>query len=826
MEEERARVAVSVRTLVEFVWKRGSIRSGSVPTVQDMQEGSAAHRKLQSLAKEGDEGYRAEVRCALPFDAGGLWLDVRGQMDGLSRAGDVPRIDEIKTIRVPASEVDPNDRFLHWAQAKVYGWILCHDESLPAVELQLIYYNPRTGDISRDRQSFPANELRAFFEETCREYAVWQRWRLGHLDERNRSAAALQFPFPFRPGQRTAAGQVYRTLRDGGTLMLQAPTGVGKSLATVFPGVKAQGEGRLETLFYLTAKTSGRAAAMNALHQLEDAGLCCRAVQLTAKEKVCPHGLRCNPSDCPLADGYYDRFREAVMELLTTQTLVTPDILLAASEKHRVCPFELSLDLSSWCDCVVGDYNHLIDPVARLQRFFGGEERTSHAVLLDEAHNLVDRGREAFSAELSRRALDDAGKLVREAFPKLQRRIRKMGTPFRRQAKLMKTAEGEKLERAETEFPSELFEAAEAFCESYLDLLRDEAFAPYKEQLVELYFAASLFVTVSGFYDEKYTTCWERRGGDLVVRLYCVDPSRLLRKSYERCRSAVLFSATLLPREYYAAALSDDPIPWAEIPSPFPKENLLVLFGEPVSTRYRDRERSYRKVAAYIRRAVSHKTGNYLAFLPSFAYLDAIRPLLEDEDAGYELLAQEPRMDESARAEFLARFERYGERTLLGLCVVGGVFAEGVDLTGERLSGAIVVGVGLPTVCFERDIIRARMDQNGLGYKYAYLYPGLNRVFQAAGRVIRTERDRGFVLLLDDRYLSGEYTRLYPPHWANNRVCRSLDDLDAALRAHMQPKPGETSAGSDETPAGSDNAPGGPGGVPAGPNDVSAASAE
>lgn len=405
--------ATSVRNMVEFLLKSGSIETGGATSVLDMSIGAAIHRKLQRQAKDELEDYRSEVRLACDCDCGDLVLTVRGSADGVARRADGVTIEEIKSISVEAALVKESDRRLHWAQAMCYGYMLCLAEPLEQVTLELVYYEVKTDRITRQQRVLTKQELYDFFNDLVERYAVWMRWKMRHQADRAATAAALAFPFgQFRRGQRTVAGEVYRAVRDGQCLFVSAPTGIGKTMATLYPAVKAQGEGIGDKVFYLTAKTMTRQAAASALALLEQGGLEYRAVTLTAKDKLCPYERRCNPVDCPYADGYYDKINDAVFGLLHTGTLFSPQDIREAAERYAVCPFELSLDLSVWCDCVIGDYNHLFDPIVHLQRFFG-EDRTDHVVLVDEAHNLVDRGREMFSSTLCKKQWDEAGKAIK-----------------------------------------------------------------------------------------------------------------------------------------------------------------------------------------------------------------------------------------------------------------------------------------------------------------------------------------------------------------------------------------------------------------------------
>jgi DNA excision repair protein ERCC-2 len=612
---------------------------------------------------------------------------------------------------------------------------------------------------------------------------------------RDASVAGLAFPFPqYRPGQRELAVAAYRVLANGGRLFLAAPTGIGKTISTLFPAVKALSEGKLERIFYLTARTVGRAIAEKALADLRRAGLKLRAVTLTAKEKICQReGHPCDPLTCPLAQGYYNRVKLAIREALE-QEEITCSVLEAVGQKHQVCPFELSLDVSIWTDAVICDYNYVFDPQVYLRRHFP-EDGGAYGFLVDEAHNLVDRAREMFSADLEgpeilevKRAITRAAPRCSKALAQLHLAMRKLGNETESHEELSEASDpaselnlfpvkaamvreqGDSV-RTSPEFPESIIEPLETALDEAEKWLVKNQPADFREALLALYFRLHSFRRTAEVYDERFVTIIE---GDPAtkIRLFCLDPSLLLRKALARGKSAIFFSATLTPVDYYRTLLGgaqEDPV--LQLASPFPPENLAVLINDRIQTHFRGRAESLGDVVAAIGTLVQGRRGNYLVYFPSYQYLnDALREF-QARYSTIPVLVQRPGMTERERDDFLATFSVEHGEILVGFAVLGGIFGEGIDLVGERLIGAIIVGVGLPQLCVERDLIRDYFQkQNVSGFEYAYTFPGMNRVLQAIGRVIRSETDRGVVLLIDSRFNEVRYRRLFPAWWKYFRV--------------------------------------------------------
>ncbi len=768
--EEPLQIRLSVRELVEFVLRCGSIDS-RFSGFDRMNEGSRIHRKLQKAA--GD-AYEAEVSFKAQRTIDGVRYTLEGRADGVIAEQDGGfTIDEIKTTAAPAELLTADFNPLHWAQAKCYGAFLCERGGLPGAGVQITYYQIDTDEIIRHRRAFTAAELEDFLKDTLRRYAPWARMAAQWRGTRNASLRALRFPFPaYRPGQYEMARAVYRTIAGGGRLFCAAPTGIGKTMSTLFPALKAMGEEKGERIFYLTAKTITRQAAEEALARLRqntadsETPLRLKAVTLTAKDKICPLAERnCTPQGCPRADGYYNRVNDALYEFLSARDIFTRADIEAFAEERRLCPFEFSLDLTNWCDCIVCDYNYLFDPVVSLKRFFA--EGGDFIFLVDEAHNLVDRSREMYSASLHKSAVYGVKKALGKAHRRLSAALTKTNREFIALRRRCEEAETRALTlpKGVPELEKQLVRLCAA-CEGWLEEHREGEL--YTEVLA-LYFDVRFFLRIAEEYDEKYTALVFASGSEVCVRLLCLDAAPFLEDSLALGRAGILFSATLTPAEYF-------------IRSPFAPERLFLAAADTVSTKYADRERTREAVCRLIGAAVNTKAGNYLVFLPSYQYLRDVSDEFAMIYPEIPLAVQEIGMDEAAREAFLAQFSAQQTKTLVGFCVLGGIFAEGIDLVGDRLIGSIIVGVGLPQIGPEQDALRDYYEATlGEGFAYAYQYPGMNKVLQAAGRVIRTETDRGLVLLIDSRYRTARYRRLFPPHWAQLQSVESPEQLARML---------------------------------------------
>lgn len=779
---EKAILKVPVQRLLEFVLRSGHLQSGILPGNNRAIEGVKAHKRVQ---KSRPEGYQAEVPLTYQIETDWVVLEIGGRADGIYEEEGTLTIEEIKSTLTPFAELEEGYP-THWAQAHTYAYIYAVQHGLSQVRVQLTYYQLDEEAVRSFFQTLTVEELTERFESLVRPFVHWQsvvgHWR----DGRNRSIKELEFPFPhYRPGQRELAVASYRTIQTGSKLFAQAPTGIGKTIATLFPAVKALGEGQISQIFYLTAKTITREIAEKALDKMREGGLALKTVTLTAKEKICFRGeVLCDPEFCDYAQDYFDKVNGAVEDLFRHDDL-NRSLIEEYAEKHRLCPFELALDVALAADCIICDYNYLFDPRVYLRRFFA--EPGDYAFLIDEAHNLVDRAREMFSAVLEKKPILDLRRATKEWEPKLSQDLQALNTyliQLRKECEI----EGDGSRLIRQELPRELVTRVEAVhAEAELALMRNLPVA-LRDEVLEVYFAANTFLRVAEGYDERFVTYAERSGNDLRVKLFCLDPSRMLRESLKKGKAALFFSATLTPLDYFADILGgEEGDRRFRIPSPFPREHLCLLVADSIGTTYKAREFTYDKVVEAIAAMVRQRKGNYLVYLPSYKYMNEVAVRFHSVYPEIRMIYQQTGMSETEREEFLAAFSLENPDTLVGFAVMGGVFGEGIDLTGERLSGTAIVGVGLPQVCLEREIIRGYFaDRNGLGFEYAYVFPGMNKVLQAAGRVIRTETDRGVVLLIDERFSYPAYRELFPAEWYPVTCARTPERIGKAVAAFWE----------------------------------------
>ena len=767
-------VRISVRALIEFILRSGDIdnRTESGPDPEAMLAGGRIHRKIQ---RSMPSTYRAEVPLKTTFEDGDLQLVVEGRADGIDRRDGMVLVDEIKGVYADVTrftEAKP----LHLAQAYCYACMLAREEGLSGVTCQITYCDLDTEEIRRFQTVRTAEELETWMTDLAEQYFRWAHFQADHREERNRSGEALDFPYDYRPGQKRIAVDVFRAVRRSRNLFVQAPTGVGKTLSVLFPSVKAMAEGLTERIFYLTAKTVTASVAEENLQVLLSRGLDLLACTIRAKEKLCPNEVfECNPELCPYAKGHFDRVNDAVFELLKEGGLFTAERLLAAAEKAGVCPYEFALDVSVWCDTVIADYNYAFDPRVRLRRYFSEGTGGDYIFLVDEAHNLPDRASEMYSASLVKEDVLALKKLIMKKDGRTSRaldRLNRAMLSLRRNLGDYPEVGRGILSGTVAELPDINF-LMEPLTGSYFELsrlLEEQKNFPERKEVLTGFFEIRTFLETAEQAGEGYRIYARFDDDGFRIRLLCVDPSARLKKCLESARTTVFFSGTLLPVQYYKEMLTGDPEEYAiYTESPFDPENRLLLAASDVSSRYQRRtETEFRRIAEYLRITVSAKIGNYLAFFPSYEFLGKVEKVLRIP--GTEILVQEKEMDEDQRRAFLSVFAKADGNSRLGLCVMGGAFSEGIDLAEDRLIGCIVVGTGLPAINPESELVKEYFDAAGKdGFDYAYRYPGMNKVRQAAGRLIRTDRDRGVILLLDDRFLTPRSRSLFPLEWADLR---------------------------------------------------------
>lgn len=758
---ERKEIGASVRTVVEYACLSGSLTPGA--QLSRMREGTLGHKARQQAVQDA----QAEVTVRARVEGEVAILTVSGRIDLLYAREGVPVIEEIKLA--PAGDTPEAAERVHRAQAVCYAYMLRERQAI----VRVLYVTRDGEEVAAFEETLSEEMLRAEFSAFVAPYLRMAEDRIRWQALRDASIQALAFPFGgYRAGQREMAVHAYWAIKQRKRLFAEAPTGIGKTAAALFPALKALGEGRTGQIFYLTARTTGRENATAAIERMRGGGLRLRALSLTAKEKICPYkepsGWRCDMLRCPRAEGFFDRLHEALSEMRLMDDW-SREALERVAEAHTLCPFEFGLSLCEEADAVVCDYNYAFDPGARIRRIF--LFTTNVTLLVDEAHNLPERAREMLSAEIDGSALRDTRRTVGKALGRKTPLYEALSAMIRWVETL---PEGASPERPEALGP---------LLEKAMDAALTAMHALPLPELTRMLAAAAGALER---FDERYTVLARRSGKQAHVTLFCLDPAPYLQEVTRKLRGCVFLSATLTPlfawRDFLGGEEEDGLL---SLPSPFPEENLLVL-RRPISTRYHARERTAALVAESIAAACA-RPGNYLACFPSYAYLNRVREALEALGGEITLHVQRSRMTEAERDEFLNAFAPRERGVLLGMVVMGGAFGEGVDLPGERLSGVIIVGVGLPQICTERELLRAHFGPDN-GFAYAYRYPGMNKVLQAVGRVIRTETDRGVALLIDDRFSFSEYAALMPSWWGQAEVMGDARAVRERVRAFWELK--------------------------------------
>lgn len=757
-------IKISVRNLVEFILRSGDIdnRHGRAAQKEAMQEGSRIHRKIQ---RRMGADYQPEVSLKIELEREQYVLILEGRADGIIVRDGQTIIDEIKGIYQNVNLLEA-PVLVHLAQAKCYAYIVALQQGLAEISVQMTYCNLDTEEIKRFQEHYTFEEISEWFLTVVSAYDKWAEFQYRARQERNLSIEKLEFPFPYREGQKGLAAGVYRTISRGKNLFIQAPTGTGKTITTVFPAVKAVGQGLADKIFYLTARTITRTVAKEAFDLLRTQGYRGRVLTITAKEKLCLcEEMDCNPIHCPYAKGHYDRVNEAVFDLLMQECDVTREILLIQAEKFQVCPFEMCLDTSLWVDDIICDYNYVFDPNVYLRRFFAEGVKGDYLFLVDEAHNLVERGREMYSAVLYKEDFLENKKILKNYSKKCSASLERCN---RHLLKMKRDCDGYRVLGGIEDLIFALLQLGFAMEEFF----QKEINIPEKKEVQEFYLNVRHFLNMYELVDENYVIYTEHEpDGRFKLKLYCVNPAVNLQSCIDKGRSTIFFSATLLPIQYYKKLLStcaDNYAVYAQ--SVFANDQKLLVVAKDVSSKYtRRNQQEFEKIASYIYEAAMAKNGNYIAFFPSYRMMEEVFACFVQREGIFEELeciCQQSGMSELQREEFLSNFTSPREKTLVGFCVMGGIFAEGIDLKHEALIGVIVVGTGLPQISNEREILKDFYDrQERAGFAYAFRYPGMNKVLQAAGRVIRTSEDRGVILLLDERFLQQEYQALFPREW-------------------------------------------------------------
>ena len=769
-------LTLSVHQLVDFLLRTGDI-DNRVFNRSSMTEGSRLHSVYQ--AKQSSN-YLAEFPLKMSFNVDEVNIVLEGRADGIIKRSETEYIiDEIKTTVEDLQIFHDDNLEWHLGQAKCYAYMFAKQTNLEYIGIKLTYIRQgKEKEQLIDSYTFNILELEQFVVKLLNEYLAFYNIIFNKIAKRNESIEALKFPFSkFRQGQRDLAKYTYAMAKKRGRLFAEAPTGIGKTISTVFPFVKALIDDDNSKIFYLTAKTSGREAAHQAVKLLKENGLSLGDIMITAKDKICfCKGQACNPEECPYAKGYYNKIQTVLRYAILNYDDFDLQTITQLAYENQICPFELELDLSLFMDVIICDYNYVFDPISYMKRYFD-EDTSSFLVLVDEAHNLVDRSRDMYSASLSYKQFLEARKSVcHSKLHKLKLAMSKMSKMFKEY--LVNPKDGNYIL---DEFYDYTYKTISSFITTMQDINKNENKEMSKE-LLEFYLEVNRFSKILEFYNDHFICYYEINKDELVLHVSCLDASSFLHSSLRRLRGSVLFSATLSPIEYYVDMLGGKKEDAQLIlPSPFPVDNLKIIIAPKVSIRYKNRDSSYQQVADYIKAFVSNKVGNYFIFLPSYEYLTNLMPYIDMDDV--DVYEQDRGMTDEEKEEFLTNFKPHPERTTLGFVIVGGAFGEGIDLVSDRLIGAIIVGIGMPKINFVSDQIMKYYDaKEQSGYNYAYLNPGMNKVMQALGRVIRSETDRGAVLLIDERYLTNDYRDLFKSEWRKYEVAFSPKEVSDILQ--------------------------------------------
>ena len=770
-------LSLSVHQLVDFLLREGDI-DDRVYNQETMNAGSRLHSSYQ--AEQGSD-YVSEMFLSARIEVEEGTIVLSGRADGVILGGEKPIIDEIKTTIAPVEEFAATQEAWHLGQAICYAYMYLNMQGGDKAGVRLTYFHQiNTDDKLIKDYEFSREELTSAVEGYVRDYLHFLESTFSHQARRDESAKSAPFPYAsFRAGQRDLAKYVYGLAKRGGTLFVEAPTGIGKTMSTLYPASKAYQTGRLDKIFYLTAKNTGANSASSAAMDLRKAGMDLWFVQLLAKEKICfCPGSGCNPDECPFARGYYGKLRTAIKESLSLDEAFDADFVKDMALKHELCPFEFQLDLSNHCDLVIGDYNYFFDPIVHLERYFDETvDSSTYLALIDEAHNVLDRGRDMYSCALTKDQVRAARKSLKgDGFKTLRKALRKLSEAFDEVA-------GEQEENVFNlpEPPEAILKAIAALKGSFQRAAK-KGTTKTSPEYKDLSREANRFERISKeHFDSHYRVYGAKKGDDVLIRVYCVDPSQKLNDSVHKIKGAVFFSATLSPIDYYMdSILGGVDHPYLLLSSPFPKENIDLMIAPKISVRYKDRASSYKEVAKYLKSFVQGKTGNYFVYFPSYEYMQSILPELDFGEA--EVYAQQRQMNPEERSSFLNLFVPNPTVSRVGLLILGGAFSEGIDLVADRLIGVAVVGVGLPQIGLENDLIRDYHDRrDGKGFDYAYKDPGMNKVLQAVGRLIRSETDRGAALLIDDRFLQNEYRDLFQRIYRDYEVVFSPAEVEENL---------------------------------------------
>ncbi len=775
------KISLSVHQLVDFLLRKGDI-DDRIFNNETMEEGSELHRSFQ---KKQDSNYLSEVDLKTTIIYEDYEINLHGRADGVI-LGDKVIIDEIKSTNSSLEEFNEKNEGWHLGQAECYAYMYCREHNLDNVEVSLTYISQINHKIFRKYFDHNYAELESKILDYIRRYFDFFNLVEEKILEKDKSIKKLVFPFSLRKGQSEIIKFSQETIEKKDYRFLEASTGLGKTISIVFGALKGSLKAKTDKIFFLAAKNSGFKSASDCLKILRDSGLELTSVELLAKEKMCINkNHNCNPDDCPFARDYYDKINRILVNTLINEKELTSDKIISIGRNNFVCPFELSLDLSLYCDFIIMDYNYLFNRISYLRRFFDVPEATyNNFLIVDEAHNLVDRSRDMYSASINYLEFKTAKKSYKNVRSKaISTILNKLSEDFDLFNSFESDNDNILLETLDKDFVDHLNKYQETIRKYQKD-------HPKYKNLENKEFGLNVFkfLTMYELFADCYRIFVKKDGDNFSINLFCVDASRFLLELMPKVNGAIFFSGTLTPINYYEKAIfGRDDFANLLVSSPFNKDNLLVLYDKSISIRYKDREKSLYGVIDRINSFISSKIGNYIVYVPSFAYLKMLKDVYINENVN--VYYQNGEMTNKDKNLFLDNFKPNPKKTTLGICVLGGSFSEGIDLVDDRLIGIIVVGVGLPSISFENNLIQDYYDKNGLsGFTYAYTNPGINKVMQAVGRLIRGENDRGVALLIDDRYSNKDYLELFNSVWQNSKKVSSINDLKNSINSFYNAK--------------------------------------
>lgn len=769
-------ISISVKDMVELLYGSGNI-SSTKNLLQRAQEGTDIHKYWQNQYLETD---KKEVVCQIKYEHEDFTLSIQGRIDGVLFRDDQIIIEEIKSTHLDFDLLEIDTTPSHLAQAKIYAYIYANANGLKKINIVLTYIQVSDLKVKKFDKSYTLKQLESYYLKTINKYIEWEEKIKNHEETRQKSIIGLEFPFPeYRLNQREMMAYIYRNILNQGKLYLEAPTGIGKTIASLFAGLKAINKPR-QKIFYNTAKNDGKKVVIDTIKLLEEKGLIAKSVEITAKDSMCFLDKRdCDPEVCKYAKGYYNRIFKTIDDVYTNETLLTKELIKHYARKHTVCPFELSLDLSNYADIIICDYNYVFDPLVKLIRYFE-DDQYNPILLCDEAHNLVDRSRRMYSSSLTESMFIKALDISRYLKPDPSYEINQVLEVF--SAAKITLLEVDFVQKEEVNPTLILYLRKLAV---KLDkIFSDDKIKFERQELQDFYFEIARFLKINEFYNDDFVYVIERYEEDIMLSINCLNASEFINQTIDNhCEAANFFSATLTPMFYYKSLITSNLGEDISLISDFSQNNLLLLAIDDVSTRYKDRDYSIEKIVQATKALVNGKKGNYIVFFPSYAYLNKLEGILLNEIENVNFISQKRNMFSNERDELMNLFKEDSEVSQVFLFVMGGIFGESIDLIGDQLSGVLIVGVGLPAIAPFNNILKSHYDLTfNNGFDYAYTYPGLNKVIQAVGRVIRTKTDRGVALLLDDRFTTRKYLRLYPKFWSHLSVCNDMFELNKMIK--------------------------------------------